>query len=64
MKYREMEHFKTLLIEYPFSVRFEGELAVDMGGVSRDLFFSFLGMCIHPSFRRFQYLNSPGTPSY
>lgn len=34
------KHPQTMT-EYPFSVRFEGELAVDMGGVSRDLFSAF-----------------------
>ena len=31
----------TILDEYPFSVKFEGENAVDAGGVSRDMFSAF-----------------------
>ena len=32
---------EEILEEYPFRIRFEGELAVDVGGVSRDMFSAF-----------------------
>ena len=32
---------ETIVNEYPFSVAFEGERAIDLGGVSRDMFTAF-----------------------
>ena len=30
-----------ILLEYPFRIRFQGERAVDLGGVARDMFSAF-----------------------
>lgn len=32
---------ETIVNEYPFSVAFEGERAIDLGGMSRDMFTAF-----------------------
>lgn len=34
-------NINTIITEYPFQVQFDGERAVDMGGVSRDKFTAF-----------------------
>ncbi len=35
------ENYEEILREYPFRIRFEGERAIDVGGVARDMFSAF-----------------------